>query len=321
MIIQPRKTILLPCTTLVEMKGFFRFQLVNKYSGKCRVDTGFFPNKLLTSGMNEMVNQANWLTWVHVGTNSTPPTALDTQLLGFVAGSSTIESEAVAAQSSAPYYAYKRKTFRISNPAIANQNLSEAGVGWGSSGSTLISRALILDPQTQETTTVTPLPDEILDVTYEMRYYPPTADVTGPQVTLDGVTYDTTTRAAMVTDNSWGNNIGTSIAINNSALSANQAWTGDLGAITELPSGTAYNMDGLNATNAAYQNNSFERNMSVNIGAAGWNAAGGIRSVSVWTTAGRFQTRFGSNPGDNTIPKTNSYTMQLSWTISWAEKV
>ena len=62
------------------------------------------------------------------------------------------------------------------------------------------------------------LSTEFLDLTYELRYYPPLIDVLGT-ITLDGVVYDTTLRAASVTNaDYWGSIIGSQIAgINNTA--------------------------------------------------------------------------------------------------------
>jgi hypothetical protein len=319
-IIQPNREILMPIGLRFGMKGFMRWQLRNKFSGKIRYDTGFFPNQILTAGRNNMYTQANWLTHCHVGTSSTPPTAGDTQLGGFVVSTSTIVSTTDGTQGAAPYFGWKRKTFRFAVGAgHGGNNLSEAGVGWAGSGSTLVSRALIIDPITQLPTTITPLTDEILDITYEMRYYPPLIDASN-SVTLDGVNYDTLTRASIVTSEVWSDNIGSRIGYR-SGPNYWAAYDGSIGSITTAPSGTLADISGGSLANEAYINNSYEIVMVATCGPGGWNLGSGIRCLTLWTTAGSYQTQFTSNPGGTTIPKDTNYQMIMKWTLGWDEYV
>jgi len=298
------------------MRGFFRLRTFNKFSGKQRLDTGWFPNTILTSGRNIMATQAVWTNWCHVGTSSTAPSASDTSLLGFVAATSTIQAQSYAAQASAPYYGWFRKTYRFSAGA-ATGNLSEAGVGWGSSGATLISRALIVDAFGSPTT-ITVLSDEWLDVTYELRYYPPLVDVNGT-VTLNGVSYNTVTRAASVTgEGSWAQYIGTKIAPSASGT-VWRAFDGALGAITTLPSGNIAYCDNNGQFNQSYVNNSYFIDMQCDTGPTGWNLGAGIRCLSFITSAGAYQTSFSAVSGGGRIPKTSLYTMKMVWRIAWAE--
>jgi len=321
MIICPRKEIILPsagCHFL--MQGFLRIQ-IRRPDGRVRWDSGFFPNKILNSGRNNMATQANWLDWCHVGTGSTPPTATDTQLQAFVCSTNTIVANSTSTQGSAPYFGYRRRTFRFAVGAgQGGQNLSEAGIGWNSTGSTLVSRALIIDPITQLPTSVTPLADELLDVTYELRYYPPLGDSSN-SVTMNGVIYTTTTRAASVTDAIWSTYIGQAIGIESAAGSYWAAYDGNIGTITQFPSGTVAYLTQNNGYNLGYSNNSYQRKMGTSVGASEWNLGLGIRSARLLSKAGAYQTQFSSNPGGNRIPKTNVYTMVVEWVVSWSEYV
>jgi len=324
-IIVPKKEIVVPMGRMnLGMKGFLRFQVwrPDDVLNRCRIDTGFFPNTILNSGRNNMNTQSNWLTHCHVGTDSTVPTQSDTQLLGFVVATSTVVANTEGTQASAPYYGWKRKTFRFAQGAgHGGQNLSEAGVGWGSSGSTLVSRALIVDPDTQVPTTVTPLSDEILDVTYELRYYPPLVDDTD-SITLDAVNYDTTVRAAEVTGDRWSSDIGLSIT---EYAPFNSTWTAYddvLGTLEQSPSGnTANHDDAGNIYAESYVNNSYEIVLVCPVGPTGWNLAGDMRSSRIGTTAGYYQCQYDSNPGGNPVPKDNTYTMTMKWILGWTEKV
>jgi hypothetical protein len=200
-------------------------------------------------------------------------------------------------------------------------NLSEAGVGWGTSGSTLISRALIIDPITQLPTTVTPLADELLDVTYELRYYPPLVDVTSPQVTLNGVVYNTITRAASVTGGRWAADIGALIGQYSAFATDWSAYDGDIGPITTGPSGLSAASDNSSQSNLGYSSNSYEIGVRCITGSTGWNLVNGIRSIRVRTTAGDYQTQFNAASGGASIPKTVDYNMNMVWTLGWTEKV
>ena len=321
MLINPTKELILPLGVQIGMKGFIRVQLINKFSGKCRWDSGFFPNKILDSGRNIMATQTSWISYCHVGTDNTTPAAVQTGLLGRVAYTNTIRST-VTGTSTSPYFGWKRRTFRIPVGAgQGGQNLSEAGIGYGSAVNNLISRALIIDPITQAPTTVTPLADELVDVTYELRYYPPLVDVT-QSVVMDSVTYDTVTRAAEVTNaTTWAVDIGNKIGEACTTVSDFRAYNGALGAITTNPSGLTANLASTSEVfNKAYSNNSYLIGIQANFPPASFNVSGGgFRSVSIRTTAGSYQTSFTSNPGGNMVPKTNLKTMILVWDVSWVE--
>jgi len=268
-----------------------------------------------------MGTEANWLTSCQVGTDGTEPSKNDTALLGYFAGSSTITTTTSGNSSSAPYYGWKRKTWRFAEGTV-NANLSEAGVGWGTTGSTLVSRARILDPVSLNPTTITPLIDELLDVMYEMRYYPPLVDVIGPQVTLFGTVYNTITRAASVTGGLWSSFIGSKIG----QYSPNGDWwvaySDVLGTILTGPTGIFESCDNGNQYDSAYSANSYEMKVNCGTGATGWNVAGGIRSISISTTAGAYQTQFnevGTVDPLGKIPKDISLGMTMAWTLNWAE--
>ena len=54
MLILPKKDLILPHHLNVGIKGYLRLQTVNKFSGKIRIDTGWFPNLILDTGRNAM---------------------------------------------------------------------------------------------------------------------------------------------------------------------------------------------------------------------------------------------------------------------------
>lgn len=306
---------------LVGMQGFVKYESVNKHTGRRTLLRDWHPNVILNTGRLEMGARDNWLDSSQIGTAGTPePTVGDSQLYSYFNGTTSVYSNITGAQGSAPYYGFRRKTFRY-NVGEAATNISEAGFGWDFiAGAYLVSRVLPLD-SLGEPTTVTPLADEFLDVTYELRYYPPLVDVLG-QVTLMGVTYNTITRAAEVTSGTlWGDCIGRQMgARTDNSTSYWRAFgeDGDIGDITGNPTGTGANLvSASEVTNLAYQNN-YKRRMSVIASANSWNTGFGVRCVRWRTYGGSYQTRFGSDDGlDNPIPKTTDYQLKLVFEIGW----
>jgi hypothetical protein len=327
MIVLPKyKDLILPCGNMqVGIAGIFRMDAVNIFSGKKRELLPWTRNKILTSGRNIMGNTNNWAgnsSYCQVGRGTSAPLDTNTALEIWVAGTNTINANASGAQPTAPYYQWDRRTYRFPVGAVVGI-ISEVGVGWGASGSTLISRAKLVDELGAETS-VTVISDEVLDVTYELRYYPPLVDVVGT-VTLNGVVYNTVTRASSV--NSGGTYIGQAIGQLSDFASDWSAYGGNLGTLIQAPSGAVAACDNANQNNLTYSNNSYVRDMQCNTGTTGWNVAGGIRSIRIRTTAGDFQTQFGTGalsgglPTGSIIPKTSSFTMIMVWRIAWSEGV
>lgn len=306
--------------TTVGIAGFWKFHGVNRFSGKRRPLTDWIRNAVLLNGMNNMPLQTNWLQACQVGTDNTPATQNDTGLNGYIAGADEFDiiDTQNGAQAGTPWYGWKRITWRYPEGTAA-ANLQEIGAGWSElDGSNLASRALIVDPQTGTPTSVTPLPDELLDATYEMRYYPPLVDTTGT-VTLDGVDYNWVCRAANVNSSTaWGLYIGSKVG----AVAGSDVWRafdGEIGTIDGEPSGLAANADNSNQSEDGYANNSFELNCFTNIGPTGWVLGNGIRSVLMRTTMGEYQVRFGAVSGDTTIPKVSGKVMRMGVTVNWQE--
>lgn len=321
--------IIVPTQINMGIKGYFRMRTINKFSGKVTSDTGWFPNTILDAGRNIMSERSDWMNYCQVGTDGNFPLLLsqrqaETSLSAHHAGTNALTpAGATWGQSgSAPYYGWKRKTWRFPEGTVA-AILAEVAVGWDAGpGSTIITRAPVLDPVLETPTTVTPLIDELLEVMYELRYYAPTEDVIGPQVTLDGVVYDTITRAASVTGDQWSQFIGSAIGVDPGTDWA--AFSDNIGTVLTAPGGTSAACDTSSQTNAVYSNNSYEIVMNTPVGIQGWNVSGGIRSVRIRTTAGDFQTQFNEvatvDPAGK-IPKSSDYTMFMSWTLSWAEYI
>ncbi len=246
--------------------GWFKIE-ATRPDGTRRVLADWFPNLILNGGLDRMGENADYLNWCQVGSGSTAPVATQTALVNRIAGTDVRQANVNGAQASAPYYGWYRRTFRFAR-GVAAGNLSEVGVGWASTGS-LFSRALILDGGGNPTT-ITVLSDEVLDVTYELRRYPGTVDLTGT-VVLDGVTHNWVSRAAGVTDSRYWARAGIM------ALDWAVSFNGDIGPVTaQNPSGTG---GSLSITPLAYSSGSYTRAATVSAGLNDSNLSGGIRSI------------------------------------------
>lgn len=286
---------------------------------------GPFKNLITDQGLNRMGANDSFIAYCQVGSGNTPPANTDTGLEAFVAGvqynTGAGSSFTRSAQATPPYYAWDRLKYRFA-AGVAEGNLSEVGVGWASSGSTLFSRALIVDSGGNPIT-ITVLSDEVLDVTYEFRVYPPTTDVTGT-ITISGDDYDYTLRAGNVTThyligldggNGWGiggssgfASTGTSAAMGTS-IGRNRGRQGAIGPITGLPAGP--DVPGAVTVNQiTYVSSSLEREGEL---VFALDATTNIRCIQYQFGWCCYQVEF-----DPVIPKNNTNVFNITFQHSWA---
>ncbi|HOW46178.1 MAG TPA: hypothetical protein P5305_08830 [Rubrivivax sp.] len=247
--------------------------------------------------------------WCRAGSGSTEPSVGDTSLAIPVAATNNTVFNAYGAQASAPYFGWYTTTYRFATGAAAG-NISEVGIGWESTGSTLWSRALVLDGE-GEPTTVTVLSDEVLDVTYTLRLYPPLTDTTFA-LTMSGVEYTVTARAAYVTGvNAWCPYPLSQIGANPSHYPI--VYAGTLGAITSTPSGTANNGP-LIGSPQAYSATSHQRDI-LHFWDLLYGNIGDVTSVVLPSSLGVYQFQFSP-----TFNKIGTKQLSLTLRVSWARR-
>lgn len=301
--------------TQVGVGGFFKL-VATKLDGSRRVVADWFPNLVTDGGLNRM-GVDSFRNLCVVGTGSNAPNVTDTQLQTTVARtqSGAPNVPGTSAQSTPPYYTQNHTGFRFSVGAAAG-NLTEVGIGW-STGSglgdyQLWSRALILD-ELGAPTAVTVLPDEVLDVYYSMRIYPPTVDE-AYQVTISGETYDCISRASIVTSTSrWFVPGGRVLFTSFSGGTPPGVFNGTIGPITGNPSGVSNYSAGI--ANQPYDNNSLRQDATLSWGLDAGNVSGGIRSVEFQTGVGSYQVQF--TPA---IPKDNTKVLSVGFRVGWARR-
>ena len=295
----------------VPLAGYFKL-VATKLDGSQRVLADWFPNLILDQGLNRMGTGA-FMSCCQVGSGSTAPGNTNTALESYVAGTNTIHATTDGTAASAPYYGYKRRTYRF-GLGVAEGNLSEVGVAWTTTTGNLFSRSLIKDGGGSPTT-ITVLADEYLDVIYELRAYAPASD-TNFDVVISGTTYTFTCRASRVTDSIYWSprDLAVGFIDTGGTKSDERAFNGSIGAITATPSGTSDTPTTI--TNNTYSNNSLQRDMTVVFSLDEGNLAGGISAVLMSTTIGSFQ--LGVSPVFN---KTSVKILTLVYRVSWARHV
>lgn len=274
---------------------------------------GPFPNIITDQGLDRMGNNFSWLGSCQVGAGNATPTATDTGLQTYVAGTNTFVSSVTSVQIAvSPYYASRVNVYRFA-AGVAAGNLSEIGIGWNTSGSVLYSRALILDSGGVPTT-ITVLIDEVLDATYEWRIYPPLVDVTGT-VTISGSNYDYTIRAADINQyktgvgSGWGTPQPFGVS-GEAAFFGQAAFSGSIGAITSQPSGTTA---GASVSNAAYTPGTLYRDLNHTYGLGVTFPIGAIRFGG-----GLNMYQIGFSP---VIPKNGTNQLTITFRTTWSRRI
>lgn len=308
----------------VELEGRFKLVAIRP-DGTERIAADWFKNLITDAGLDLLAtnSRANGCyQYCQVGSGNATPMVGDTSLQVRIAGVASsnfgqYQQDATGVVTTSPRYAYDTIIYEFPTGAAAG-NIAEIGVSPAATG-TVFSRALVLDSGGNPTT-VTVLPDEILRVYYELRWYIPEADTTGT-ISLGGVDYTWTQRA-----------LGANSALSSVGWPGNRAhepggWLvrepwyayvgGDLVPITDGdPTGTRQGPFNLECTIAApYVAGNFwvEYWVEFSTSQANFNITAFAFTV---TQFGRRQMKF-SPP----IPKTNTKKLRLKIRTSWARRV
>lgn len=292
----------------IGFQGWFKFEAVNAITGRRRTVADWFPNLILNNGLNRM-GTGSTIDRCMVGTGTSTPVATQTQLDTRIASTTTAQSTTYGADL-VDDYAYIRRVFRF-GAGVAAGNLTEVGVG--NSDTSCFSRALILDGLGSPTS-VTVLSDEYLDVTYEVRCYPPTTAVAAT-VNIGGVDYATEILPSLF--GSWGDVNYFRWPTHTGGMAAtptnnpNIRSAGTLGDYTVSAGGTSI----ASGTTAylAYSNNSYELTQRLTFGLTSGSTDFGI--LEFYNALGRWKISF-----DPVVPKRSTNIFTLDFKLAWARK-
>jgi hypothetical protein len=305
-----------------ELSGRFRFDAVrldesgDEIPGSHRVLADWFDNLITNGGLDRLGESGTSQVWnvCRVGSGSATPAVTDTNLAAQVASTSTIFSTS-AGLNSADAYIWRREVYQF-NEGVAVGNLAEVATSWLTSGTGIFSRALIKD-SFGNPTTIPVRADETLRVTWEIRQYYQTTDLTGAVIFTGNIggTYGWTSRVAGLTagGNNWTIQSGGGGL---SPISGTIYMGGDLGPITGSPTFLA-TASMPTITLDSYVNGSYQRTGTFTIPLATANNAAGITSIqfSSIRLGNTFQIKFTPS-----IPKTDQDVVSLKVGISWARR-
>lgn len=287
--------------------GRYKIEAVAR-DGRRRLLADWFPNIITNGGLNRIGSNATQISACHVGTGTAVPAATDTTLGNRIATTNSATASNTVTNGTTPYYVAEQRTFRFGE-GVAAGTLSEVGIGWlATSPYTLFSRALILDSGGNPTT-ITVLSNEFLDVTYELRHYPPLTDASGT-VNISGVDYAWLSRASSAGSANWVGGSGLASGFGNAV-----AYNGTIGSITGTPSGTN---DQISVTPASYVDSSYQRDNVISASLTQANLSGGIRSIRLTETVSGLGGPIYQIQFTPAIPKISTTQLSLTVRHSWS---
>lgn len=303
------------------VEGRFKVGVIRS-DGAYEDRTGWFKNLIVDVGLDLLgAGTAQSATgYCGAGSGSTAPASGQTSLVAPIGARSAVGTAVKTTSGGTPvWYQSLTRVYTFAIGAVVG-NVAELATFTASSGGVMFSRALVKDSGGSPTT-ISVAADEQLVVTYELRKYSPSADVTGTvSITVDGTptNYDYTLRAANVNQASqtyWdpASGMGNVTA----EVAYNRAYeTQTLGAVTSQPTGTAAGAS--TVTVAPYTSGNFYRNVTLAWSISDGNFASGIGSCAFATMTSTPGYQISFTPK---LPKNNTKTLSLTFRVSWARYV
>lgn len=300
------------------MAGEFRC-VVKRADGSVKTDTGYQKNLILNQGLDFFggVNGSNMMEYCVIGSGNSQPVytqnKLDTTIKGVSGTTFSTKYDYDVARDGNLYKTNKVRKYSFTG--LNNVNVSELGLASNYSNTTtyfLCTRALIKDSQGNPTT-ITVLSGEILEIYYKLWEVYDITDKTGQINLLDGiggsVAYNWKLRPSEVGKTAY-QDIG--MNLENSSTASSSFNTGDLVAITSIPSGGGA---GYNFVLKPYTSGDYKQVLSLSLPVEDENKS--IRAIKLATTMGLWQIRFGSVADDTPIIKTSTKTLSIPIEVSW----
>lgn len=267
---------------------------------------GPFHNLVTNLGLNTLADTEfdTFATHCHVGTGNAEPALEQTSLDTFTAGTNNVIFTDTSTQGTAPFFSQRIKIWRFVAGTFNNDQIAEIGVSNIAINGNLFSRALVRTAFGKATTSWVRT-DEWLDVTYDFRLYPNYInedgsynDGTGTTV-IAGNSYDYVIRPSNVTDlQYWDASKCRAQVFANTASDYMSGYTSlsqlDIPSNQPtLPGGSDADTSNSTLTNNAYVTDTFNRDLSYQLGPSALNAdVAGCGCVRFHTGMGAYQMSF-----------------------------
>lgn len=304
--------------------------IVKKKDGTTVQDTGYQKNMFLDTGLDFFGGDhgddifANCV----VGSGNDAPEASQTKLISFVGLHSSIEAESSGSE---PYLSgdeefkvWRSSTYRFES--ISGESVSEVGLASdfvSEEDYYLCTRALIKSAD-GEPITITLKQDEVLEITYRIWQVYDLADKDFAIKITDDIggekLYNAKCRLAGIGDDGAGYEakVGMVFAEDIGSGSASYAdffsYAGDIGEVSSMPNTDMG--EASSVTLSDYVEGTFTRDMSIFFGLD--DARLPVRSILAPTTMGNYQIQYGSQEGDEPIPKSKNDTLTVPIRFTWS---
>jgi hypothetical protein len=313
MIIVPKyKDILVrPPTVRCGVGGEFR---VIRYNcmGQVNYDSGWLDNMIVNQGLGLQTTEANWNNYTYIGSDATAVTATDTTMGSLLAYSATLQGSPTRTGAGAsPWWVASERTHRFA-AGVGTGTVREIGVGEDTAATKMVSRIVIPTP-------VSKAADQVLDVIWRHKLYPPLGDVTGT-VTIDGAVYDTTVRGLYYDYVGSGTQTLGQFGPNTASGSNQGVADGNLGALDDTtPLGTTANSaESRTWLTGGVTGTTGYREWDVLFGLNYGNLGAGIRTA--WTrtnTSQYFQCQFDRQSDGARVDKDDTKIWTPRWRLEW----
>lgn len=298
--------------THIGLKGIFNLKFTNVKTGQIRELE--FTNLILNSGLDRIAI-GGFIAGCVLGSASSTPVVTDTSITSILGSSTTLQAQGVgtANTSTPPYWCSYYWTYRFIE-GKATGNISQVAMAFGTVNATtnaytgLFSLALVKDSGGTPIT-ITKLADEVLDVTYTLQLFCPSADVTGT-ISISGVNYDYVARPAKAAFWAASNPISLSGYLSVLAYPASST----LGTQLTAPSGS-YTTDATN-TYSAYTAGTFYKDLAIYWDLNYGNVSGGIRCIFI-SAGSVWQIQYSKTSDSSAIPKDATKRLTLNVRLSW----
>ena len=313
MTIKPAKNAFLPMR--IGVGGFFHIEKRKADSG---LITGVwdFHNNVTDAGLDLMATATPFAygfaypyNACTVGTGNTAPSNSDTTLASPIASvGATDGADGSGTQTyvaGPPAYWQMVRTYQFGT-GVAAGNIAELGIYCSQVGTgTLFCRELVRDGSGNPTT-ITVLSDEILIITYTLRFYLDTSDYAGT-INIGGTDYSYTRR---LMDIDTIPTIQRALRQNSDSNAVTcRAYNGSLGTVTGSPSGSS-NYVYMSLSTYASGTRSLVVSGTFDVNSANWSP--GITALSVQAAFHKYQFGFATP-----IPKVTGQQLTVRFTLSW----